>query len=358
MVCEVVATLRVEVIKCESCFLSLAAAFSYPDSPRIVQNNGRAHSAPHSTRTMGINNHEEYVEPPPFPFTVDKLVAEIRSDRAATAAQACMAFATLASQSQVQVMVPKSFRAAVPAVVALLPRRDGGFGAAAVKEIATAALSALLACVEGAAEDAVAEGVLGKLLNAASTLGEEESSRGTLDLNALDCFRILATNEAGAASLIADDEVMAFVTARCGGAGGGQVQAVSESALDVLCVLASKKTDGGASRAAVVRAGGVTALAKALVSAQSDEVTLRALLGLAMTTAGEAAQAELVSVPGAVQAVVLAGRSGDQAVSGISKDLWGVLGRSPGLKPAVAGALRTHMEEQQRLGAVDGMDAA
>ena len=103
--------------------------------------------------------------------------------------------------------------------------------------LASAALSALLACVEGAAEDAVAEGVLGKLLNAASTLGEEESSRGTLDLNALDCFRILATNEAGAASLIADDEVMAFVTARCGGAGGGQVQAVSESALDVLCVL-------------------------------------------------------------------------------------------------------------------------
>ena len=86
---------------------------------------------------------------------------------------------------------------------------------------------------------------------------------------------------------------------------------------------------------------------------------MRTLLGLAMTTSGEAQQHELVGVAGAVPAVMGAMKSRDQAVAGISKDLWGVLGRNQGLKPALAAALRMHMAEQQRLGAVDtGLDAA
>lgn len=312
---------------------------------------------------MGVVSNNASAAPPPFPFTVDTFVAEIRSDKAAQAAQACAALATLCAQTRVQVMVPPSFRAAVPAVVALLTRRDEGFGAAAVNQSATAALSALLACVEGAAEDAVAEGLVGKLLAAARDGGGESGGTGgerrSLDLNALECIRVLASNDTGAASLIANDDAMAFVTARCGGADAVEA-AASEAAADVLCVLASNKTDGGGARAAVVRAGGVGALARALVAwrARSDEVTVRALLGLAMTTSEGAQQAELVGVPGAVPAVVAASRSRDQTVAGISKDLWGVLGRNQALKPALAAALRSHAEEQQRLGAVHGMDAA
>lgn len=324
-----------------------------------------------------------YNPPPPFPFTVERFIDEISSDRMETAAQACAAFAAIAAAQSQVATVPPSFRAAVPGVVALLTRRDGDFGAAAVKVSATAALSALLACVEGAAADAVREGVVTKLLGEAAALAREagEGAGGVsdLDLNALDCLRILASDDTGAASLIADDEAMAFVTARCGvvvgGGGGGSggselgtgdpqphqsiptdTAAVSETALDVLCVLASKRTDGGASRTAVVRAGGVTALARGLVSSTGLEVTMRALLGLAMTTSGLPQQAELAAVPGAVPALVAASRSQDQAVAGVSKDLWGVLGRNEEVKPMLAAALRAHMEGQRRQGAVEGMD--
>ena len=319
---------------------------------------GRDVSCTHDNVRMGIVNKIDAAGPPPFPFTVEKFVTELTSDQATKAAQACAALANLAAKAP---LVPQEFRTAVPAVVSLLTRQENGFDATAVRESATAALSALLACVDGASEVAVAEGMVGKLLSV--TRGENGGEGGSgggagavsLTLNAMECIRILATDDAGAASLIVDDGAMSFVISRCG---VDTADPASESALDVLCSLASK----GRGREAVIRAGGVTAIAKALVSSsriKRDETIVRALLGLAMTTSGEAQQAELVGVPGAVPAVMAATRSTrDKAVAGISKDLWGVLGRNQELKPALAAALRAHMEEQQRLGAADGMDAA
>ena len=75
-------------------------------------------------------------------------MGEISSERAATAQQACAAFAQLATRAP----IPASFRGAVPAVLSVVERRDEhGFDVAA-RESAVAALVALCACVEGAAE--------------------------------------------------------------------------------------------------------------------------------------------------------------------------------------------------------------
>jgi hypothetical protein len=138
-------------------------------------------------------------EPPPIPFTVEQLVGEISSERAATAQQACAAFAQLATRAP----IPATFRGAVPAVLSVVERRDEhGFDVAA-RESAVAALVALCACVEGAAEDAVANGAVAKLLAAAAVEADRR-----LDLNALECLRVLATARAASTALVADDAAM------------------------------------------------------------------------------------------------------------------------------------------------------
>ena len=159
-------------------------------------------------------------------------------------------------------------------------------------------------------------------------------------MNALECIRILAASEHGVSELMKNDEAMHFATRRCD---SGDAR-IAECACDVLCALASR---GVAHRTRVKDVGGVGALARALAShgGANEEVALRALLGLAMTCAQDAeAQAELVRVDGAVPALLAAQRSGGDAVGGISKDLWGSIGKNPALKKAAMEALRADVE--------------
>ena len=289
-------------------------------------------------------------ELPPFPFTVDRFVEEVKSEAASMASQACAAFATLATKA----VVPGEFRGAVPAVVALVEREGEGFDVAA-KESALAALVALLACVEGAAEDAVGLGVVGKLVAAAAARDD-----GRLDVNAIEALRVLVTVEAAASAVVADESlinaVVEFVAERAvrPAPNPGAPDDVAEASLDLLCGLASKRSDGGACRDAVIRGGGVTVLARVLANARNDEVVIRALLGLAMTTAKEAQQAELVAAEGAAAALMRAMRSPDGDAAGVAKDLVNLLGRNPALKSQMAVALW----ESLSAGAGAGMDTA
>lgn len=289
-------------------------------------------------------------ELPPFPFTVDHFVEEVKSEAASMASQACAAFATLATKA----VVPGEFRGAVPAVVALVEREGEGFDVAA-KESALAALVALLACVEGAAEDAVDLGVVGKLVAAAAARDD-----GRLDVNAIEALRVLVTVEAAASAVVADESlinaVVEFVAERAvrPAPNPGAPDDVAEASLDLLCGLASKRSDGGACRDAVIRGGGVTVLSRVLANARNDEVVIRALLGLAMTTAKEAQQAELVAAEGAAAALMRAMRSPDGDAAGVAKDLVNLLGRNPALKSQMAVALR----ESMSAGAGAGMDTA
>ena len=292
---------------------------------------------------------------PPFPFTVEQFVAEVSPpSAAATASQACAAFAQLATK----VVVPETFRAAVPAVLGLVARE--GDGLLEAKESALASLVALLACVPGAAEDAAAHGAVASVLAAC-----EAAPGGRLDGNALEAFRILCTADAAATATVSDDAaigpLIAFVKARAVGANprsrdrdDAAADALAESALDLLCGLAAKRRDGGACRDAVVRRGGVAALGRALVAARNDEVAVRALIGLAMTTAHEAQREELVAVPGACAALTRATRSPDADVAGAAKALLQALGRDEALRPAVAAALR----ETQASGTAADLDSA
>ena len=294
---------------------------------------------------------------PPFPFTVEQFVAEVSPpSAAATASQACAAFAQLATKA----VVPGTFRAAVPAVLGLVARE--GEGLLEAKESALASLVALLACVPGAAEDAAAHGAVASVLAAC-----EAAPGGRLDGNALEAFRILCTVDAAATATVSDDAsigpLIAFVKARAVGANprstrdrddAARDDALAESALDLLCGLAAKRRDGGACRDAVVRRGGVAALGGALVAARNDEVAVRALIGLAMTTAHEAQRKELVAVPGACAALTRATRSPDADVAGAAKALLRTLGRDEALRPAVAAALR----ETQASGTAADLDSA
>ena len=293
---------------------------------------------------------------PPFPIPVDKFIEEVESDNASTAAQCCAAFATLATK----VPVPRDFRGACRSVMGLVERTGNGFGRA-TKESASAAMAALLACIPGADKHMVQRGVVGKLV--AIAVADEEDGEGdetpaaadgtscttrrggvngmgTLTLNALECIRILAASEHGVSELMKNDEAMHFATRRCD---SGDAR-IAECACDVLCALASR---GVAHRTRVKDVGGVGALARALAShgGANEEVALRALLGLAMTCAQDAeAQAELVRVDGAVPALLAAQRSGGDAAGGISKDLWGSIGKNPMLKMAAMEALRADVE--------------
>lgn len=275
---------------------------------------------------------------------------EVKSEAASIASQACAAFATLATKA----VVPGEFRGAVPAVVALVEREGEGFDVAA-KESALAALVALLACVEGAAEDAVGLGVVGKLVAAAAARDD-----GRLDVNAIEALRVLVTVEAAASAVVADESlinaVVEFVAERAvrPAPNPGAPDDVAEASLDLLCGLASKRSDGGACRDAVIRGGGVTVLSRVLANARNDEVVIRALLGLAMTTAKEAQQAELVAAEGAAAALMRAMRSPDGDAAGVAKDLVNLLGRNPALKSQMAVALR----ESMSAGAGAGMDTA
>lgn len=275
---------------------------------------------------------------------------EVKSEAASMASQACAAFATLATKA----VVPGEFRGAVPAVVALVEREGEGFDVAA-KESALAALVALLACVEGAAEDAVGLGVVGKLVAAAAARDD-----GRLDVNAIEALRVLVTVEAAASAVVADESlinaVVEFVAERAvrPAPNPGAPDDVAEASLDLLCGLASKRSDGGACRDAVIRGGGVTVLSRVLANARNDEVVIRALLGLAMTTAKEAQQAELVAAEGAAAALMRAMRSPDGDAAGVAKDLVNLLGRNPALKSQMAVALR----ESMSAGAGAGMDTA
>ena len=284
-------------------------------------------------------------EPPPIPFTVEQIVGEISSERAATAQQACAAFAQLATRAP----IPASFRGAVPAVLSVVERRDEhGFDVAA-RESAVAALVALCACVEGAAEDAVANGAVAKLLAAAAIEADRR-----LDLNALECLRVLATARAASAALVADDAAMdaafAFVAERAVPGSGPdpnltRADPVAAAALDLLCGLASKRSDEGAARRAVVERGAVGVLAKALAATRDDEVAVRALLGLAMTTNEGAQQAELAATPGAAAATLRFAKSTDRDVAEVAKRMWARLGSNADLKPTLAAALRESVAE-------------
>jgi hypothetical protein len=284
-------------------------------------------------------------EPPPIPFTVEQLVGEISSERAATAQQACAAFAQLATRAP----IPATFRGAVPAVLSVVERRDEhGFDVAA-RESAVAALVALCACVEGAAEDAVANGAVAKLLAAAAIEADRR-----LDLNALECLRVLATARAASAALVADDAAMdaafAFVAERAVPGSGPdpnltRADPVAAAALDLLCGLASKRSDEGAARRAVVERGAVGVLAKALAATRDDEVAVRALLGLAMTTNEGAQQAELAATPGAAAATLRFAKSTDRDVAEVAKRMWARLGSNADLKPTLAAALRESVAE-------------
>ena len=284
-------------------------------------------------------------EPPPIPFTVEQIVGEISSERAATAQQACAAFAQLATRAP----IPASFRGAVPAVLSVVERRDEhGFDVAA-RESAVAALVALCACVEGAAEDAVANGAVAKLLTAAAVEADRR-----LDLNALECLRVLATARAASAALVADDAAMdaafAFVAERAVPGSGPdpnltRADPVAAAALDLLCGLASKRSDEGAARRAVVERGAVGVLAKALAATRDDEVAVRALLGLAMTTNEGAQQAELAATPGAAAATLRFAKSTDRDVAEVAKRMWARLGSNADLKPTLAAALRESVAE-------------
>ena len=293
---------------------------------------------------------------PPFPIPVDKFIEEVESDDASTAAQCCAAFATLATK----VPVPRDFRGACRSVMELVERTGNGFGRA-TKESASAAMAALLACVPGADKHMVQRGVVGKLV--AIAVADEEDGEGdetpaaadgtsgttrrggvngmgSLTLNALECIRILAASEHGVSELMKNDEAMDFATRRCD---SGDAR-IAECACDVLCALASH---GVAHRTQVKNVGGVGALARALArhGGADEEVALRALLGLAMTCAQDAAaQAELVRVDGAVAALLAAQRSGRDAACGISKDLWGSIGKNQTLKKAAMEALRADVE--------------
>ena len=237
--------------------------------------------------------------PPPFPIPVDRFVEECDGDDPAQAAQCCAAFATLATQ----VPVPRDFRGATRTLMA--------------------AMAALLATVPGADKNLVNRGVVDKLVAASIEDEEDETPRGpaaadqeadgspetkrggvngmgSLTLNSLECIRILAASEHGVPELMRNDGAMAFATKRCD---DGDPR-IAEGACDFLCALASR---GEAQRTRVRERGGVTALAKGLArhGKGNTHVGFRALLGLAMTCAQDGeAQAELVNVPGVVQALL------------------------------------------------------
>jgi hypothetical protein len=240
----------------------------------------------------------------------------------------------------------------VPAVLALVARE--GEGLVEAKVSALASLVALLACVPGAAEDAVAHGAVAAVLKAC------EADPG-LDGNALEAFRILVTVDAAAEATVSDDaaigSLIAFVKTRA--VGGERADArgndgIAEAALDLLCGLAAKRRDGGACRDAVVKRGGVAAFGAALVAARNDEVAVRALIGLAMTTSSEERRKELVAVPGACSALTRATRSPDNDVAGAAKALLRALGSDDATRDAVAAALR----ETQASGAAADLDSA
>ena len=293
-----------------------------------------------------------------FPIPVDRFVEECDGDDPAQAAQCCAAFATLATQ----VPVPRDFRGATRTLMELVERTGDGFGRV-TKESATAAMAALLATVPGADKNLVNRGVVDKLVAASIADEEDETPRGpaaadqegggspetkrggvngmgSLTLNSLECIRILAASEHGVPELMRNDGAMAFATKRCD---DGDPR-IAEGACDFLCALASR---GEAQRTRVRERGGVTALAKGLArhGKGNTHVGFRALLGLAMTCAQDGeAQAELVNVPGVVQALLATQRSDDAAMAGIAKDLWGSIGKNPELKKVVMEALRADVE--------------
>ena len=85
-----------------------------------------------------------------------------------------------------------------------------------------------------------------------------------------------------------------------------------------------------------------------------DEVAVRALIGLAMTTSSEEHRKELVAVPDACSALTRATRSPDQDVAGAAKALLRALGSDDATRGAVAAALR----ETQASGAAADLDSA
>ena len=131
---------------------------------------------------------------------------------------------------------------------------------------------------------------------------------------------------------------------------GDRDDGIAEAALDLLCGLAAKRRDGGACRDAVVKRGGVAAFGAALVAARNDEVAVRALIGLAMTTSSEEHRKELV----ACSALTRATRSPDNDVAGAAKALLRALGSDDATRGAVAAALR----ETQASGAAADLDSA
>ena len=293
---------------------------------------------------------------PPFPFTVEQFLAEVSPpSAAATASQACAAFAQLATK----VVVPETFRAAVPAVLGLVARE--GDGLLEAKESALASLVALLACVPGAAEDAAAHGAVASVLAACEAARERPIGRqrpgGVPDT--VHRGRRGDGDGVGRRGDRASDRVRQGprgrrepAVARSRRRGRGRARRVARWT----CCAGSRRSGGTAARVATlaVRRGGVAALGRALVAARNDEVAVRALIGLAMTTAHEAQREELVAVPGACAALTRATRSPDADVAGAAKALLRALGRDEALRPAVAAALR----ETQASGTAADLDSA
>ena len=282
---------------------------------------------------------------PPFPFTVEQFLAEVcPPSAAATASQACAAFAQLATK----VVVPETFRAAVPAVLGLVARE--GDGLLEAKESALASLVALLACVPGAAEDAAAHG-------AVASFSPPEGRRPEADWTATpwgvpDTVHRGRRGDGDVSDDAAIGPLIAFVrpaSARTRGRAIATTRPRTRSPSPRWTCCAGQAKRGTAARVAASARGGVAAL-EGRVAARSDEVAVRALIGLAMTTAHEAQREELVAVPGACALTRDGRRTPRRGAARRCCGRW----RDEALRPAVAAALR----ETQASGTAADLDSA
>jgi hypothetical protein len=185
------------------------------------------------------------------------------------------------------------------------------------------------------------------LLLAAAPAGAADASQPArqIALNATSALGALGeASEAGLQSVLDAGGVPAVLTV-CSPSADPLLQ---EAAVDSLCKLMAS---GAAAKNAAIAAGAVPALA-ALLSADSKraEVVVRALLGLGMAVGGsETAQVQLASAPGAVGALLVLMRQGDDGdCQQIAAGLFQGLAGSPAAKDAVAEGMRAAQEAAKK----------
>ena len=165
------------------------------------------------------------------------------------ASQACAAFATLATKA----FVPGEFRGAVPAVLSARRARGRARFDVAAKESALAALVALLACVEGAAEDAVAilaRSASSVLAAAAATPTGSTATpwRRSASWSPSRRRRPPSSRTTPRSTPSSRSSPSARSPGRVARPDDAVADALAESALDLLCGFASKRSDEGAAR--------------------------------------------------------------------------------------------------------------